>query len=93
MKGVPWHVFPTAFSSCPSVPLSQDLSPAKTHSAWLQDLMNLRLLCLIAKIQLETLDRSEVDLFRFREKHPPQAVGHHRGHQPLNVVWLGLAVG
>ena len=28
---------------CPSAPLSQDLSPAKTHGAWLQDLMKLRL--------------------------------------------------
>ena len=44
MKGIPWHVFPTAFSSRPSAPLSQDLSPAKTHGAWLQDLMKLRLL-------------------------------------------------
>ena len=46
--------FPTAFSSCPSAPLSRDLSPAKTHDAWLQDLMKLRLWCLIAEIQLET---------------------------------------
>ena len=30
MKGIPWHVFPTAFSSCPSA-LSQDSSPAKTN--------------------------------------------------------------
>ena len=44
MKGIPSHVFPTAFSSCPSAPLSQDLSLAKTHGAWLQGLMKLRLL-------------------------------------------------
>ena len=44
MKGIPSHVFPTAFSSCPSAPLSQDSSPAKTHGAWLQGLMKLRLL-------------------------------------------------
>ena len=54
MKGIPWHVFPTAFSSCSSAPLSRDLSPAKTHDAWLQDLMKLKLWCLIAEIQLET---------------------------------------
>ena len=52
--------------------------------------MNLRLWCLIAKIQLETHDRSEVGLLRFREKHPPWGVAHHRGQvlQPWNVVWL-----
>ena len=43
MKGIPWQVFPTTFSSHPPAPLSLDLSPAKTHDAWLQDLMNLRL--------------------------------------------------
>lgn len=43
MKGIPWHVFPTAFSSCPSA-LSWDSSPAKTQDAWLQDLMKLRFL-------------------------------------------------
>ena len=36
--------FPTAFSSCPSAPLSWDLNLTKTHSYWLQDLMKLRLL-------------------------------------------------
>ena len=30
MKGIPWHVFPTAFSSCPSA-LSRDSSSAKTN--------------------------------------------------------------
>ena len=30
MKGIPWHVFPTAFSSCPSA-LSRDSSLAKTN--------------------------------------------------------------
>ena len=44
MKRIPWHVFPTAFSSHPSASLSQDLSLVKTHSVWLQDLMKLRLL-------------------------------------------------
>ena len=53
MKRIPWHIFPTAFSSCPSDPLSLDLSPDKTHDSWLQDLMKVRLRCLIAKIQLE----------------------------------------
>ena len=43
MKVIPWHVFPTAFSSHPSAPPSWDLSLAKTHDAWLQDLMKLRL--------------------------------------------------
>ena len=43
MKGIPWHVFPTAFPSHPSAPLALDLSPAKTHVAWFQDLMKLRL--------------------------------------------------
>ena len=43
MKGIPWQVFPTTFSSHPPAPLSLDLSPAKTHDAWLQDLMKLRL--------------------------------------------------
>ena len=33
--------------------ISWDLSLAKTHGAWLQDLMKLRLRCLIAKTQLE----------------------------------------
>ena len=32
MKGIPWHVFLSAFSSCPSA-LSQDSSPAKTNKA------------------------------------------------------------
>ena len=54
MKGIPWHIFPTAFSSHPPAPLSWDLSLAKTHDGWLQDLMQLRLWCLIAKNQLET---------------------------------------
>ena len=44
MKGIPWHVFPTAFSSHPSAHLSQDLSLAKTHDAWLQNIMKLRFL-------------------------------------------------
>ena len=43
MQGIPWHFFPTAFSSHLSAPLSQDLSLTKTHDAWLQDLMKLRL--------------------------------------------------
>ena len=30
MKGIPWHVFRTAFSSCPSA-LSRVSSPAKTN--------------------------------------------------------------
>ena len=43
MKGIPWHVFPTDFFSCPS-----GLSPGtrawpKTQDAQLHDLMNLRL--------------------------------------------------
>ena len=42
MKGIPWHIFPTAFSSCPSA-LSWDSSQAKTQDAWLQDLMKCRL--------------------------------------------------
>ena len=42
-KGIPWHVFSSAFSSHPSAPLSWDLSLAKTHDEWLQDLMKLRL--------------------------------------------------
>ena len=36
--------FPTAFSSHPSAPVPWDLSLAKTHGAWLQELMKLRLL-------------------------------------------------
>ena len=51
MKGIPWHIFHIGFSP---VPLSWDLSLAKTHGACLQELMKLRLWCLIAKIQLET---------------------------------------
>ena len=54
MKGIPWHIFPTAFSSCSSAPLTRDLRPAKTDDDWLQDLMKLKLWCLIAEIQLET---------------------------------------
>ena len=54
MKGILWHIFPTAFSSRPSDPLFWDLSPAKTCDAWLPDLMKLRLWCLIEKIQLES---------------------------------------
>ena len=41
--------FPTSFSSRPSAPLSRDLSLGKTHDDWLQDLMKLRLRCLITK--------------------------------------------
>ena len=30
-----------------------------------------------------------MDLFRFRQKHTPQGVGHHRGRlRPWNAVWL-----
>ena len=40
-------------------------------------------------------DRWEMDLFRFREKHTPQGVGHLRGRvsvwRPWNVVWLVFA--
>ena len=34
-----------------------------------------------------------MDLFRFREKHTLQGVGHFRGQVllPWNVVWLGFA--
>ena len=35
MKGIPWLVFPTAFSSCPSS-LSWDSSPAKTQNVCLR---------------------------------------------------------
>ena len=54
--------FLTALSSRPSSPLSCDLSPAKTHGAWLQDLMKLRLLMSHCQNSVK-----EVDLFRFRE--------------------------
>ena len=43
MKGIPQYIFSTAFSSGPSAPLPCDLSLAKTHGAWLLDLMQLRL--------------------------------------------------
>ena len=43
VKGIPRHVFPTAFSSGASAPLSWDLNRTKTHGAWLQELMTLRL--------------------------------------------------
>ena len=43
VKGIPRHVFPTAFSSGASAPLSWDLNQTKTHGAWLQELMTLRL--------------------------------------------------
>ena len=42
-EGIPSHVFPTVFSSLPLAPLSWDLSPTKTHDAWLRDVMKLRL--------------------------------------------------
>jgi len=79
MKRIPWHIFPTAFSSCPSDPLSLDLSPDKTHDSWLQDLMKVRLRCLIAKIQLEMQQPIRDGFVGFREKHTPQGVGHCRG--------------
>ena len=44
MKEIPHYVVPTVFYSHPSAPLYWDLSPAKTHGAWLWDLMKLRLL-------------------------------------------------
>ena len=56
MKGIPWHVFPTAFSSCPSA-LSWDSSLAKTNET--QALMSH---C------KNSLRDKEVDLLGSREK-------------------------
>ena len=66
MKGIPWHIFPTAFSSCPSA-LTRDLSPTKTQDAWLPHLMKLKLWCLIAKIQRER-KQYELDLLRYKSR-------------------------
>ena len=58
----------------------QDLSLAKTHGAQFQDLMKLRFfMSHCKKFSERHSNRQEVDLFKFREKHAAQSVGHHRG--------------
>ena len=90
MKWIPGHVFPTAFSSHPSAPLSRDLSLGKTHDDWIQDLMKLRLLCLIEKNSVRDTVIDKRWICSDIEKYTPQSVDHPRGQvlQPWNVVWL-----
>ena len=81
--GIPWLVFLTAFSFCPSAPLSRGLSPAKTHDAWFQDVMELRFLMSHWKKFSERGGFVRIQ----REAHS-KSVGHHRGEWPWNVMWL-----
>ena len=90
MKGTPWCVLPTAFSSHPSAPFSRDLSLGKTHDDWIQDLMKLRLLCLIEKNSVRDTVIDKRWICSDIEKYTPQSVDHPRGQVlwPKNVVWL-----
>ena len=59
MKGNPWHIFPTAFSSCPSA-LSRDSSPAKTNETQ----------ALMSHCKNSLRDKAiEVDLLGFERSH------------------------
>ena len=66
-----------------------DLSLAKTHGAWLQDLMKLRLWCLIAKNSVRDTAIGKKWICSDSERSILHRVwSHHRGlqHQPWNVV-------
>ena len=79
MKGILWHVFPTAFSSCPSAH-SQDSSPAKTNEA--QALMShcknsLRNKAIIKRWICLDSKRGTLQ----------ETVGHHRGECKGHGMW------
>ena len=62
MKGIPWHVFPTAFSSCPSA-----LSPG-TRARPKPRMPGSGSEVLLQKFSERQSDKWEVDLLRFREE-------------------------
>ena len=70
MKGIPWHIFPTAFSSCPSA-----LSPG-TRARPKPRMPGSGSEVLLQKFSERQSDKWEVDLLGFREKHMLQGVGH-----------------
>ena len=73
-----------------SVVSDWDLSPAKTHGAWFQDLMKLRFLMFHCKKFSERhSERSEVDLFRFREKHTPRVGAITEDECGDHGMWCG----
>ena len=83
MKGIPWHVFPTAFSSCPSA-LSRDLSPTKTQNGF-GYLIKLRLWGLTAKIHWESKRLIRGRLVNIQREAPTlQGTGHE--------MWPGLVL-
>ena len=94
MKGITRHVFPTAFSSCPSAHLSRDLTLAKTHGAWLQDLMKLRLLMSHWKNFSERQKDRKTGkrwICSDSERSTLHRVWAITGEQPWNVMWLVFA--
>ena len=64
MKGIPWHIFPTAFSSFPSA-----LSPG-TRAQTKPRMPGSGSEVLLQKFSERQSDKWEVDLLRFREKCP-----------------------
>ena len=72
-----------------SVVSGWDLCLARTHSAWLQDLMKLRPDVSLQNFCERHSSRQEVGLFGFRKKHTPQGVGHHRGECNAHGMWCG----
>ena len=82
MKGIPWHIFPTAFSSCPSA-LSRDSSPAKTNKT--QALMSHCKNSLGDKV-------IRGGFVKIQREATLQGVNHCRGQGlgPWNQAWLGF---
>ena len=83
MKG--WHVFPTAFSSCPSA-LSQDSSPAKTNETQ----------ALMSHCKNSLRDKAIRGGFvRIQREATLQGVNHcwGQGLQPWYKAWLGFVRG
>ena len=85
MKGIPWHVFPTAFSSCPSA-LSRDSSLAKTNETQ----------ALMSHCKNSLRDKGIRGRFvRILREATLQGVNHCRGQglRPRYEVWLGFVRG
>ena len=91
MKGIPRHVFLTAFSFCPSFPLSWGLSLAKTHGAWFQDPMELRFLVSYWKKFSENTATGKRWVCLDSERPHSKSVGHQRGvAMECDVIIWGL---
>ena len=81
MKGIPWCIFPTAFSSCPSA-LSRDSSLAKTNETQ----------ALMSHCKNSLRDKAIRGGFvRIQREASLQGVNHYRGQGlgPWSQAWLG----